>query len=132
MGKKTFISYNYSDAKIARTVRSFFSDVGGPVQGKPVSLEQDVTSGGDEAVDQAIKNKMAECDTALFLVGDDAHNSNWITREVQLAVSNQIPIVVAQLPRTTGGIPNALKAVPHQAVAFKSRWVAQAVNGKLC
>ena len=108
MGKKTFISYNYSDSEIARTVRSQFNDAGGPVQGKAVSLEQDVTSGGDKAVDSAIKEKISGCDSVLLVVGNDAHNSKWIAREAQVAVSKGIPITVAQLQGTTGGIPNEL------------------------
>lgn len=130
MAKKTFVSYNYADAEVARTVRSQFNNAGGPVQGKPVSLEENMTSGGDKAIDAAIKQKMSECDSALFVVGDNSHNSRWIEREAQLAVSKGIPVTVAQLPGTTGGIPDGLKNVPHQKVELKSGQVAKAINHK--
>jgi len=52
---------------------------------------------------------MSGCDAALFVVGDNSHNSPWINREVELAVSKGLALVATQLPHTSGGIPNKLK-----------------------
>lgn len=128
MPKKTFTSYNYSDAEIARTTRSNFNNNGGPIQGKSVSLEENMTDGGHRAIDNAIKEKMSQCDSALFVVGDNSHNSPWIEREAELAVSKGIPITVTQLPGTTGGIPNALKNIPHERANFSSTDLAKKIN----
>lgn len=128
MPKKTFISYNYSDAELAHTVRSHFNNGGGPIQGKPVSVKENVSDDGPKAIDRTIKQAMSGCDEALFIVGDNAHNSRWISREAELAVSQGIPVTVAQLPGSNGGVPEALNKVPHEKVAFSGTQIANTIN----
>ncbi|NQZ10588.1 MAG: TIR domain-containing protein [Algicola sp.] len=62
------------------------------------------------------KRVMNGCDALLVIIGNNNHNSPWINREVELGISKNLPIVVTQLPNTTGGIPNKLRGMRYREV----------------
>lgn len=107
--KKIFVSYNFNDRSISHNVKGMSIDNNGPVNGRFVFVEGDVTSNGVAAIDEKIRKTMQNCDVALFLVGNNNHNSPWIEREVELATSKGLPILVMKLPDATGGAPQSLK-----------------------
>ena len=107
--KKIFVSYNFNDRSISHSVNGMSKDNNGPVNGRFVFVEGDVASNGAAAIDKKIGNTMNNCDVALFLVGNNNHNSPWIEREVELATSKGFPILVMKLPDSTGGVPQSLK-----------------------
>jgi len=109
MARDVFISYNYADREVAHNVHVFFQPQGGACQGKPVLVQEDVASGGDEAIKEAIQDLMEECKAVLFVVGDDSHNSPWINYEAKLARSWGIPMVAVQAPNANGDVPNEIK-----------------------
>ena len=109
MSKKVFISFNFKDSAIAKNVKPFFNNQGGKCQGKPVYVENDVSDQGDKAIDDEIKSVMSSCDAILFVVGDESHNSPWINREAEIAISQNLGIVAVQAPDTIGGVPNEIK-----------------------
>ncbi len=109
MASKIFVSYNFNDRAVVNTVKSMTQNAGGKIDGKFVFVTNDVSDQGGKAIDQEIRSVMSGCDAALFVVGDNSHNSPWINREVELAVSKGLSLVATQLPNTFGGIPNKLK-----------------------
>jgi len=108
MAKKIFVSYNFNDKEVVHTVQSMMQSNQGKIQGKLVFVENDVSHEGTNAIDREIRRVIYGCDVALFVVGNNNHNSPWINREAELAISNGACIVVSKLPKTNGGIPNAL------------------------
>jgi len=111
MSAPVFISYNFRDDKeSARGIRNFFQPYG-PCHGRPRFVENDVSARGDDAIDAEIRRAMSGCAAAVFVCGDNTHNSPWINREAKLAISGSLGIVALRAPRTTGGIPNELRAL---------------------
>ncbi|MGF1805502.1 TIR domain-containing protein [Aliivibrio sifiae] len=107
--KKIFVSYNFNDKKISHSVKGMSKDSNGPVNGRFVFVEGDVAFNGSDAIDLKIRNTMQNCNVALFLIGNNNHNSPWIEREVELATSKGFPILVMRLPNANGGIPHSLR-----------------------
>lgn len=126
MSRKIFISYNYKDRQLAHQVIDFFQPQGGQCQGSAAFVKENVAEQGDAAIDAAIKDVMTPCVGVLFVVGDNNHNSPWIDREAELAVSRNLGMVLVQLPDTTGGVPNRLKDLP--VVEWKSHALCDALN----
>lgn len=111
MSAPVFISYNFRDDKeFARGIRNFFQP-DGPCHGEPRFVENDVSETDVEAIDAKIRRAMSGCVAAVFVCGDNSHNSPWINREAKLAISGNLGIVALRAPRTTGGIPNELRAL---------------------
>lgn len=127
MSRKIFISYRFSDREIAHTVTNFFQPQGGNCDGKPAFVTNDVSSDGEKAIDEEIKRVMTGCIAVLFVVGDNNHNSTWIDREVELAVSYGLSPAAVQLPGTTGGPPNRLKEAFKEKPVRVVDWTKEAL-----
>jgi hypothetical protein len=109
MSRNVFISYNFRDRELAHTLKNYFQKLGGPCQGNPVYVTRDVAAEGEAAVDKEIRSVMESCSAAIFVIGDDCHNSPWIEREAQIACSRDLAIVAVRLENTTGGLPPKLR-----------------------
>ena len=107
--KKIFVSYNFNDKSVSHSIKAMSIENNGPINALFVFVEGDSTCNESNAIDLKIRSTIQNCNMALFLIGNNNHNSPWIEREVQLAISKSLPILVMKLPDTTGGIPNSLK-----------------------
>ncbi len=110
MATKTFVSFNFKDRELVLSMRNFFQEHQGQIQGSMVICENDVSADGDKAIDAEILRVMRGCDAALFVIGDECHNSPWIRREATLAISIKLDLVVVRRPKTTGGEPPELRS----------------------
>ncbi|MCG9738379.1 TIR domain-containing protein [Shewanella insulae] len=124
MAKKIFVSYNYKDSEITRTINSMVRDCGGIIDGVFVFVENDMSNLGERAIESEIRKVMNQCDAALFVVGDDCHNSPWINREAQLAKSLGLNIVITRIPYSDGGIPYELMGNRYAFSTWSSRDLA--------
>ncbi len=128
MASKIFVSYNFNDKEIARTLNGYLTKNGGKIDGKFVFVTNDVSDYGDNAIDREIRSVMSGCDAALFVVGDNSHNSPWINREVVLAVSKRLKRVVTRPKGYTGGIPNALYGTSYTEAGWSMNDLAYCLN----
>ncbi|WP_010321653.1 TIR domain-containing protein [Marinobacterium stanieri] len=105
MARKIFVSYNFKDKEVSHSVKALLQKHGGKIDGQFVFVTRDVSYEGDAAIDREICRVQSGCDAALFLIGNNSHNSPWINREAQLAKSRDLCIVLARLPGSSGGVP---------------------------
>lgn len=109
-------------------MRPFFQAQEGQCQGKAVFVENDVSAQGEKAIDTEIRRVMSGCECALFVVGDESHNSPWINREAELAISLGLGRVAVQVKGTSGGLPNALANDDIPLVEWNQRALGEALN----
>jgi len=128
VANRIFVSYNFNDREIGRSIKNFTQSYGGPVRGNFIFVENDVSAYGDDAIDDEIKSVMSGCDSAFFVVGNDNHNSPWINREAVLAMSKGLKIVVSSFPNANGGVPNQLRQIPHTEVKWQPSNIAKELN----
>lgn len=128
MANRIFVSYNFNDREISRSIKSFTQLHGGPVRGDFIFVEKDVSVYGDTAIDKEIKEVMSGCDSAFFVIGNNNHNSPWINREAVLAMSKGLKIVVSSFPNTNGGVPSQLRNIPHTEVKWIPSNIAKELN----
>ena len=129
---KVFVSYNYnSDGIRIDDLRSLISNPMGSQRHEAVTVTDPVEPGGnrDRRIQKAIKAKMDLCEAVVFLVGDDTHNSRWITYEVELACQRQLPYVVVQGKGTTGGPPSRLAG--DRILPWESSQIGPAIDRAL-
>lgn len=105
---RVFISYNFKDRQLAHGIRQLFDLPDGESIGTPVFVSKDVSMDGETAIDHEIRTTMETCQCALFVIGNNVHNSPWINREAQLAISRGLGLVAVRLPGTTGALPHVL------------------------
>jgi hypothetical protein len=117
MSRKIFISYEFAEGKIARTLPSWFQPWG-KCQGKGMMV--DPTTRSTDEIDFAIRTVMQACDIALFLKSGNSHNKPWIDREAEIAISLGLPIVVIPLPECLAGPPNRLAV--HDRLYIVEKW----------
>lgn len=128
MANRIFVSYNFNDREISRSIKGFTQSHGGPVRGNFIFVENDVSAYGDTAIDKEIKEVMSGCDSAFFVIGNNNHNSPWINREAALAISKGLKIVVSSFPNTNGGVPSALRSLPYTEVNWTPSNIANELN----
>ena len=128
MANRIFVSYNFNDREISRSINSFTQSHGGPVRGNFIFVKNDVSAYGETAIDKEIKEVMSGCDSAFFVIGNNNHNSPWINREAVLAMSKGLKIVVSSFPNTNGGVPSVLRDIPYTEVKWTPSNIAQELN----
>lgn len=128
MSTRIFVSYNFNDREIAHTVRNFSQTFGGKVDGTFARVEKDVSASGERAIDNEIRRIMQDCDAALFIIGDNNHNSPWILREAQLAVSMNLHLVLTRIPGSTGAIPPILSSFSLPVAKWEVQDIADLLN----
>lgn len=127
MSSPVFISYNFRDEKeFAHSIGVFFQPQG-PCYGTP-RFVRNVSVAGDDAIDLEIRRTMADCVAAVFVCGRNSHNSPWINREADLAISRGLGIVALRAPRATGGIPLQLQAVDPPIVDWGAAYLCRELN----
>lgn len=127
MSHDIFVSYSFArDLEFANNLKTFFPSGGGRCDGTLRFVEEDVSAAGDQAIDREINRVMNGCSAALFLAGDEVHNSPWIEREAELAISKALPVIAVRRPDSTGALPLPLRGrVPLVA------WDHDAICGAL-
>lgn len=128
MSQKVFISYNFKNRELAGSVKNFFAPLGGPCEGSPVYVENDVSADGENAIDREIASVMGSCKAALFIIGDEDHNSPWIERESRIAISQALAMVAVQHPGTTGAPPPSLREAKVPFVEWNPESLCEALN----
>lgn len=110
--KKAFVSFNFKNKNIVfNFMNSMINIQGDVILIDLFFVKNDVSMLGASAIDKEIKNVMTGCDCAIFLIGNDNHNSPWIKREAELAASMNLKRIAIRLPNTTGGLPDELRNV---------------------
>lgn len=131
MSKHLFVSFHFArDASLAGSLKTFFQPDGGKCQGDLRFVVNDVSDQGEQAVDAEINRVMSGCHAALFLIGDDTHNSRWIEREAALAISKDLPLVAVRAPHTTGAPPPSLRG-KAEVVDWGHEALCSAINRAL-
>lgn len=103
--KNIFVSYNFNDREMAHSIRSWSVEYGGSVNAR-FHFVNNVSQDGDLAIDREINTTMNNCDTVLFIVGNNSHNSPWINREAELANSKNLKKIVMR--KSNAGVPYSL------------------------
>ncbi len=128
MSTRIFVSYNFNDREIAHTVRNFSQTFGGKVDGTFALVENNVSASGERAIDDEIRRIMQGCDAALFIVGNNNHNSPWILREAELAISMNLHLVLTRIPESTGAIPPILSRMSLPVAKWEVQDIADRLN----
>ena len=106
MAKHIFVSYNFNDREVAKSVKSMIRRE--DLEGQIVFVENDVSYNGETAINWEIEHTMAKCDAALFVIGDNPRNSPWINNEAAHAIAKDIPVIGTALPGMEPQTPSAL------------------------
>ncbi|ALQ08621.1 toll/interleukin-1 receptor domain-containing protein [Pseudoalteromonas sp. 20-92] len=128
MAKNIFVSYKFTDQEIVKAVSSMLQNNGGSIDGKFVYVTRDVSSQGENAIDNEINSVMEGCDKALFIIGQNSHNSPWIKREVQLAISKGLKVVVTHINDTNYGIPTDLNYTNYTSAQWNMNSLSYNLN----
>ncbi|WCN12767.1 hypothetical protein GV054_06920 [Marinomonas mediterranea] len=123
---KIFVSLNYGDKEIVKTITGMSSIYNGPVKREFVFVEGISTSWHE--IEKKIKEALSQCSEVLFVVGDNNHNSPWIEREAQLALSQEKKIFLTRLPDTYGGIPKTLPKDKYEEIRWSGNHLANKLN----
>lgn len=128
MSRKIFISYEFEWKHVTRTLTGWFQP-GGPCDGEPVFIF-DPNADTTDKIDAVIRGKMRDCHIALFVKSAHVHNKRWIDREVELATSLNLPIVVIPLQDSPAGLPERLRNRPGLIVVdeWSSKALCPALN----
>ncbi len=121
-----FISYReldraYRDGFIGmmRNPNNTFSDI-------PEYSQEDLRFKGEQVVKNYIKGVLGSCDKVICLIGDNSHNSTWINNEIDVAISQQKPIIPVRIPNTSGGLPPKIRNL--KAVNWNSQTIQEQIN----
>ncbi|PTX61649.1 TIR-like protein DUF1863 [Kordia periserrulae] len=110
--KSIFVSYVYEDIKYLNKIKRWESK--GLLPGYTIVAEkEDNRTSGKKAVKEYLKPLINKANIVLVLIGDNTHNHNWITWEVEVANSLHKDIACMRIPNTTGSKPQILNKYPE-------------------
>jgi hypothetical protein len=128
MAKSIFVSYNFNDKQVSNAVQNMISEHREDIHGKVVFVENDVSYNGATAVDWEIEHTMEDCDAALFVLGEEHHNSPWLDQECDHAISKNIPIMVTSLPGEDFHKPSSLNDENCTVLGWNSGELCNCMN----
>ena len=105
-----FVSYAHSDAAFVRRLTADLQRAGASVWYDMVGIAP-----GQEWA-SAIRNALLDASVALFISSSASNASDWVKREVDLAVERKIPII----PVIVDEVPSALQLRSLQWIDFRS------------
>ena len=105
---RVFISFNYSDSAMKKTVDNWKNqEIGTDISF--TSLDgHSYSDRGDAHVEQLLSSYIAKSHIVLVLVGNNTHNSQWVKYEIAEAKRLGKTLLWTQLPGATGGAPREL------------------------
>ena len=111
MMKKIFISFKSGDIDYAEGFVGTVENPNNPLQSKfvPVKEKEDRRDDGESAIKSYLKGLIKQCDLVVCLIGNDSHNSKWISYEIDVAEGLKKEIYCVRISGTTGGPPKKLK-----------------------
>ncbi len=121
---KFFVSYVYEDKFYLDQIKDWHAK-GQLGRWEPVFETEDVRLGGNKAIRGHVSPLIHSCQALVALIGNDTHNHDAVSYEVQNARSAPMPVVPVRLPKTTGAPP---PSVPEPKVAFRSADLLEALS----
>lgn len=132
VAKKLFVSYR-ADAegtKYKNLLVAWSANDNGHFDIKFDDSSVGVSIKSDKAtyIKQVIKKKISESPTFLLLIGDDTHNSEWVTWEIEQAVALKKKIVAVKI-KSTYTSPSAVMGVGASwAMSFTYDAIKKAIS----
>ncbi len=129
MPKSVFISHVHEDAERIQQIEQWAKDglLGDVVITKETN---DFRQMGEEAIKKHLRPKIQGCAVVLVLIGNDTHNHDWITYEVQVAKTLHKRVIAVRIKDTQGAPPKMLSS--QKLVRFNAAAVKKAVEGLEC
>jgi len=107
MSKSIFISCVHEDSHRISSITSWAEQ--SRLGNVAITHEtEDNRQQGKEAIKQHLKTKIQGASCILVLVGNDTHNHDWISAEVELANSFHKEIICVRIPNSNGAVPTLL------------------------
>jgi hypothetical protein len=111
MSKSIFISHVYEDRNWINNIKDW--GVTRKLGIVVITHEmEDKRILGRDAIKSYLKSKIEGISLLLVLIGQNTHNHDWITVEVELANSYHKKIVCLRIPNTKGNVPPILNNYP--------------------
>lgn len=123
--KQVFVSYVYED-KDARDTVEAWAHAGKLGEVRVSGETQDMRQHGETAIRGHLYSKLNGASTLVLLVGDNAHNHDWVRYEVDVMKSAGKPVVVVRLPGTTGAAPPSVRG--QSTTAFEPEALRRALG----
>ncbi len=124
---KIFISYKFEDYEYANGIEGLLKNPNNQYRHSTKREKEDRRNKGEVAVKHYLNGIIRECNALICLIGNNTHNSMWVRYELEVAKSLGIKVIPVRIPRSSGGLPNLLKAWGLTEV----RWNAKDINNKL-
>lgn len=106
MGKRVFISYDFSDKKPRKTVEKWLKKH----QFEVIAVrEEELVPEPDSEGEKRLRGQINECFAMLVLVGDNTHDRPWVDYEVKVAQSKQKLVRWVRIPDRRGSAPKEIR-----------------------
>jgi hypothetical protein len=110
-----FVSYVWEERRHRETLERWERE--GRIGAVHISGEaQDMRLHGQTAVERHLKAKLEGAAALILLVGDNAHNHEWVAYEANFMLSARKPVVIVRLPDTRGAPPESVMSRPMVAL----------------
>lgn len=115
MSKSIFVSCVYEDSRHIETMRQWIQH--GMLGNIIITCEtEDKRQEGTLAIKRHLQSKIEGSSGIVVLIGNNTHNHDWVSAEVELANSFHKRIVCMRIPNTTGALPPIL--AKYKVIAF--------------
>ena len=123
---KVFISFDYQDIESKKTVDNWKNQgIGADISFSSEDGHSSISK-GEDFVRKILREKIAEAQVVLVLVGANTHNRPWVDYEVHHAKSAGKKVIWTQISGTRGGPPKEL--IGSGSVPFDMNSIRNAIR----
>jgi hypothetical protein len=127
MSKSIFISHVFEDGGIIQQIESWKDQLLLGDVAITKETNKDLRNQGEAVIKNHLVPKIRGCAAVLVLVGNDTHNHQWITYEVEVARSLNKKVIAVRIKDTTGAPPKILAS--HGLTKFSAAAIKLAIEG---
>lgn len=126
MSRSIFVSFVFEESTHFATIEKWAREGRLGPDTVVTGETKDVRQQGEAAIRSHLQPKIRGAAAVLLLLGNSAHNHDWVHYELQVAATLGKRVVMARLPGSTGAPPPDFRHLPE--IAFEPSAIARALG----
>ena len=106
---KLFLSYKWEDKVQVDSLKGTLLNPNNKYRHTPKTERINLKGQGEKVIKNHLKEILGECEALICLIGNNTHESNWVSYELEVANSQEKKIVPVRIKGTNGKTPSLLK-----------------------
>jgi len=129
---KVYPSFSSEDYDYLQGFLGMIGNPNNPISGIPLVERENLENASENEIKQHLRPLIQQADIIVLLIGKNTHSRKWVKYEIDVALSEKIPIFAVKLPvPSRGGLPPLVKG-KIELIDWDSRLIQSAIDRTGC